>query len=175
MICSQAVARPTRVFFRASVCSFLFMVGLALVGWGAIAPPVQAQEDGVPEAQRYENVDWHWVILIDFKPGKTGRAMEIIGDHFQGASEQAGTQVPRIVEMQTGPWDLMYIWRMEEGPSGMTWETSPEEAEWQRTLAEIAGSEEEAEEISDEYSSLIARTTSYIGMSGRHGRAIVGQ
>jgi hypothetical protein len=175
MAWSQVLARPARFRFHASACLLFLTVGFTLLVWDGMAMPVHAQEEGAPEAQRYENVDWHSVELIDFKAGKTGRAMEIIGDHFVPASEQAGTQVPRTVELQTGRWDLIFIWTMEEGPSEMTWETSPEDAGWQRTLAEIAGSEEEAENLLDEYQSLIARETSYVGFSGRHARAIAEQ
>jgi hypothetical protein len=165
----------------------LCMVGLALLGWGTLATPIQAQETDTleaqpdeeiqpdEEAQRYENVDWHNVVLVDFKPGKTGRAMEIIDDHFTPASEQAGTQVPRMMELQTGPWDVMLIWTMEEGPSEMTWEISPEGLRFQEALVEVVGSEEDVEEIWDEYYSLVDRSTSYIGMAGRYGPSIAEQ
>lgn len=156
---------------RTSTYALILSLALALLGWSAFATPAWAQEEA-PEAQRYENVDWHEVNLVDFKPGKTERAMEIISDYFQEASKRADTQVPRIIEMQTGPWDLMLIWTMEEGPSEMTWKISPEGVRYQEAFNEVVGSEEEAEEIVGEYYSLVARETSYVGMAGRHGRAI---
>jgi hypothetical protein len=82
--------------------------------------------------------------------------------------------LPRTVEMQTGPWDLLLIWTMEEGPSAMTWKTSPQEIETMKAAREMFG-QEKMETISNEYSRLVARTTSFLGFSGRHGAPITAQ
>jgi hypothetical protein len=136
------------------------------------ATDAQAQES--PEPQRYENVDWNNVVMVDFKPGKRGRALEIIREHYVPASEEAGTPMPVMIEMMSGEYDLMFVWMMDDGPSEMTWERSPESIAWRSALVDMMGSEEETEKLQDEYSSLINRSISYIGFSGRHGMRIAG-
>lgn len=147
--------------------------GLALLGLCLLAAPAQAQEDE-PEPTRYEDVTWNQVVLVDFKSGKEERAMEIIEDRFLPLVKKAGNQIPRTVEMQTGPWDLLLVWILKDGPSDMTWEISPEEIETMKAAQEMFG-QEKMEKIGDEYSSLIARETSFLGFSGRHGAPITVQ
>ncbi|MEF8794980.1 MAG: hypothetical protein V5A22_01625 [Salinivenus sp.] len=118
---------------------------------------------------------WNYAALIDYKPGKKGRAMEIIGDHFIPAYNQAEVPVPRAIELQTGPWDVLLVGPMGDGPSQMTWETSPQQIEIRKAMVEMMGSEEEVEKISEEYQSLIARSTEHLGVSGRYGPPIPAQ
>ena len=163
---STHTSAPTRFLISAlGVILLLSMAGLAT--------PAQAQDEE-PEAQRYEDVTWNEVVLVDFKAGEEGRAMEILSDHMIPASKKAGTQVPRHIELQTGPWDLMVIWTMKDGPSEMAWETSPGQAKVQKAMLEMLG-QEKAQKISDEISSVIARSTSFIGFSGRHGAPITAE
>lgn len=148
-------------------------LGVALLGWGAVAPPAQAQEEGqegeTPQPQRYEDVTWNGVSLIDFKPGKKARAMEIVSNHFIPAYKEAGVPVPQTIELQTGPWDVLLIGHIEDGPSMLTWETSPQDVKVQEAMLELVGDQEEVQEIVDEYQSLVARSTVHLGFSGRHG------
>lgn len=158
--------RRARLFSALSILTFFTIAALFL------ASPAAAQEDR--QAKRYENVDWHQVVLVDFKHGKKTRAMEIVREYYDPATEKSGTQRPRAIEFQTGPWDMMLIWTMEDGPSEMTWETHPEGLKWMNAVAEIAGGEDKAQKILDEYNGLIVRTTSFVGLSGRHGMRIAG-
>jgi hypothetical protein len=157
-----------------SFCRTLFAcLGLALLGLCLLAAPAQAQDEE-PEPTRYEDVAWNQVVLVDFKAGREERAMEIIEDRFLPVAKKAGNQIPRTVEMQTGPWDLLLVWTLQDGPSEMTWEISPEEIETMKAAQEMFG-QEKMEKISDEYSSLIARETSFVGFSGRHGAPVTAQ
>ena len=163
---STHTSAPTRFLITAlGIALFLSMAGLAT--------PAQAQDEG-PQPQRYEDVTWNTVVLIDFKAGKEDRAMEINGDYFDPASKKAGIQVPRHIELQTGPWDLMMIWTMKDGPSEMAWETSPWDVKGWKAMLEMHG-KEKAQEIADEWSSAIARATSFVGFSGRHGAPITAE
>jgi hypothetical protein len=153
---------------RTSLYILVGALGVALLGWGAT--PVQAQEEGeMPQPQRYEDVTWNGVSLIDFKPGKKARAMEIVRNHFIPAYKEAGVPVPQTIELQTGPWDVLLIGHMKEGPSMLTWETSPQEVKVQEAMLELAGDQEEMQKIVDEYQSLVARSSVHLGFSGRHG------
>jgi len=147
-----------------SVFALALVAALLVTG----TPNAHAQEEA-PEPTRYENVDWHSVTLIKFKPGQQSRAMEIIDDHFLPASQEAGTDRPVMIELQAGEWDAMFVWTMDEGPSAMEWEISPDGIKWRTALNEAMGGAEKADELWQEYMSLLADDTSYIGFSGRRG------
>ena len=121
------------------------------------------------QPQRYENVTWNGVSLVDYKPGEKDRALEIISNHFIPAYKEAGVPVPHTIEFQTGPWDVLVISHIKDGPSMLTWETSPQEVEIQKAMLEMADDQEEMQEIMDEYQSLVARSTAHLGFSGRYG------
>ena len=168
---SYLVDHRDRSRFQIRLCALLSPLGLALLGLCLLATPAQAQEEG-PEAKRLEGVTWNSVVLIDFKAGKEDQAMEIVSNNFIPASKKSGTQVPHVIDLQTGAWDMMYVWTMKEGPSEMTWETSPESVKLQKAMMEMAESKKEMEKTWDEYQSFIARSTSFIGYSGEHGEPI---
>jgi len=173
MITSFLVDHRDRSRFQIRLCALLSPLGLALLGLCLLTTPAQAQDEE-PEPTRYEDVTWNQVVLIDFKSGKEGRAMEIIENRFLPVVKKAGNQIPRTIELQTGPWDLMLVGVMKDGPSEMTWETSPDEIENMKAAQEMFG-QEKMEKISDEYSSLVARSTSFLGFSGQHGAPITAQ
>lgn len=110
-----------------------------------------------------ENVDYLNIVMIDIKPGKRGRAEEIIDDYFAKASQAAGTQQPYLVHLQTGSWDFIVAWNMEDGPVELTYTNNPDGAKWFAALAELTGGEEQAQALWDEYQSLIARSNSMLG------------
>lgn len=110
-----------------------------------------------------ENVDYLNIIMVDIKPGKRGRAEEIIDDYFRKASKAAGTQQPYLVHLQTGSWDFIVAWDMKDGPAELTYTNNPDGAKWFAALAELTGGEEQAQALWDEYQSLIARSTTMIG------------
>lgn len=125
----------------------------------------QVYGQDMPKAHKMEDVSWYSVVLIDFKPGKTDEAIDIINDHFVKASEKAGTAGPaKELEMQTGEWDLMLVWEMD-GPSEMEWEVSPEGEKFMKALSEQEGSLEKAQQLFEKYQSLIDESTSYIATS----------
>lgn len=128
------------------------------------AIPAAAVADGHEEGPTIrENAEYLNIIMIDIKPGKRGRAEEIIDDYFRKASEAAGTQKPYMVHLQTGSWDFIVAWNMEDGPVEFTYTNNPDGAKWFAALAELTGGEEQAQALWDEYQSLIARSNSMLG------------
>lgn len=89
--------------------SLFIVVGalVVLLGWGAVTTPAHAQDEDqngeTPQPQRYEDVTWNWAVLVDYKSGKMGRALEIISNHFIPAYRAADVPVPHAIELQTGP------------------------------------------------------------------------
>jgi hypothetical protein len=51
---------------------------------------------------------------------------------------------------------------MKEGLEQLNWETNPDDIKWMTAMSEIAGSPDKAQEILNEWSSLVIRSTSYL-------------
>jgi len=114
------------------------------------------------QPKRIENAEWKNVV---FHPGKMGKALEIINNHYEKAAAKAGTPTPQmVVEMASGEWDMMIVWHMPEGVQSMTWEVSPNNIAWRKALNEQEGGKENADKLMEEYQSLIARAVNQIGM-----------
>jgi len=134
--------------------------GLLLLGMMLyLASGIMAQDEVKPS--KYENVTWHRVVLIDFKPGKVARAKEII-KIYQTAGASAGTRGPVEYWFETGEYDLMAIWTLEDGPSDLEWDISPDGIKWRAALVKQLGSEEAVQKLQQEFQSLRASSTSYI-------------
>ena len=118
------------------------------------------------EAEKWDGVEWYRIVHVDFHNGKTGDARRIIREHYMPAGEEAGTPTPvMLLWHDTGEWDLTIVWHMHEGPSGMEWRRSPNSVKWWKTFVEREGGEEAAQAIQEEYSALVARSTSSIARS----------
>lgn len=124
-----------------------------------IAGNTHAQEELKP--QKYENVTWHRVVLVDYKPGQVSRAKEIM-TQYQAASDAVNLKGPERYWMETGEYDLMLVWTMEGGPSDLEWDRSPNSIKWRTQMIKQLGSEEALKKLQQEYSSLITNSTSYI-------------
>lgn len=132
----------------------LLAVVMAVMVSGALA-----QNEVKPE--KYENVTWHRIVLIDYKAGQDSRAREII-EMYEAAGKAAGLQSPERHWLSTGEYDMMLIWTMNGGPSDMEWRRSADNVKWWSEFVKQQGSEEAATKIRREYSELISSSTSYI-------------
>ncbi len=124
-----------------------------------IASGAIAQEEMKPT--KYENVSWHKVVLVDYKPGKMKRAKEII-KLYQESGKAAETMAPEMIWFMSGEYDLMLIWTLKDGPSEFEWKYSPDGLKWWNEFIKQIGSKEEAEKIQAEYTDLIFSYTSYL-------------
>lgn len=113
------------------------------------------------EAKKYDNPEWYRIVYVDYKPGKTGEARKLINDYFKKAGDKAGTSGP-VMEfaMNSGEYDYMYIWKLEDGIQSLDWESSPNSIKWQKAYMEMMGSEDKAKEIREKYSSLVSSAKS---------------
>lgn len=116
-----------------------------------------AQDNQKPK--KYENVTWCKVVKIDFKPGQTWRAKQII-KMYEAAGVEAGTKGPEKYWFSTGKYDVMVIWKMEDGPGDMEWSLTEDNIKWRNAMIKQVGSEEKFKEIQKEYSSLVSSSTS---------------
>lgn len=124
-----------------------------------LAATTIAQEDQQP--QKHKNVTWHNVVMIDYKPGKVWRAKEII-KKFETAGANAGTPGPEKFWFASGKYDLMVIWKFENGPSDLEWSRTENNIKWRKAFVKLMGSEEKANELQKEYQALVASTTNNI-------------
>ena len=138
----------------------LFVLGTALM----FALPAAAQDDDDGPVTQGEDAKYVEATAVKFKPGTRERAMEIIAEYFSPASVKAGVSEPLMVlHMQTGRWDMVVIWGLEGGMADLEWYRSPEDIKWFAALSELAGGEDKASALWDEYVSSVADSTTEVG------------
>lgn len=118
-----------------------------------------AQDEQKPK--KHENVSWHRVVKVDYKPGQTWRAKQII-KMYKAAGAEAGTKGPESYWFSTGKYDAMFIWTMEGGPADMEWTRTEDNIKWRAAMIKQLGSEEKLKEIQKEFSSLVSSSTSEV-------------
>lgn len=137
---------------------FCLLITMATLMVTAVAT---AQDN--PEPKKFDNPEWKRVVLVDYHPGKTGKAMEIIKNYYKKTDAKIGSSGPDMeLMLYSGEYDFMLIWSMEDGLEEMNWEVSPRGIEWQKAFEELAGGKEEAQKIRDDYSSYVRSSTSYL-------------
>ncbi|WP_163715805.1 hypothetical protein [Mangrovibacterium lignilyticum] len=133
----------------------LFLFTLAL----AFSLIAQAQEE--PQALKYENVTYHNIVKVDFKPGTYSRIQEIMKIYME-AGEASGTKGPEVYWLMSGDYDIMYVWTLEGGTADLEWDWSPNGVKWWKALVEKMGSEEKAKDLRKEWASYILKSTNEI-------------
>ena len=126
----------------------------------ALCVPVSASAQEM-KAERMQNVSFHMVEMIKFKPGKRDRAMEIIRDYFVPADKGIGGQVVDL-HLQTGPWDAIVVFPMSGGPGDLSWQTSPDEIKWMTALGQKAGGADKAKALMTEWDTLVERSEYHV-------------
>ena len=122
-----------------------------------------AQDDG---PRKRQNVEYVRVNFTEYKLDKRDEARGIIEDHFVPANEAAGTPGPmRALHLQTGKWDTITIWALEEGMTEMEWtRTSPPNfIKWKAALDEQVGGEDEGWALINQFRAAIAHRTIEVG------------
>lgn len=120
--------------------------------------PVLAQEKP-PELSK---VDWYRIELMQWKPGKGGRAHEII-DMFEKVDAELGLKGVIDIHMSTGPWDSIVALPMRGGIAQMGWANNPEDKKWDEAFARQVGGEDKAKLLWEEFDSLIANRQRHVG------------
>lgn len=115
-------------------------------------------------AKKYDDPQWYNIVYVDYLPGKYSKAMNIIDTYFRPATDQANTNAPKmLIELNSGPYDVMVVWHMKDGLEGMNWEVSPDNIKWRSALNSIAGGADKAGEILQDYEACIASSSNTIG------------
>jgi len=117
-----------------------------------LSPSVYAQE--MPQAAEREGVTYYLARYVKFKPGKANQGRKIVYEHYKPTDQAIGLQTITF-DFMTGPWDHVAYFPLEEGPSALAWEVSPQNAEWVATFAEQEGGMDEVRKIWAQYSDLV--------------------
>ncbi len=124
-----------------------------------------AQTDD-PLSSTSSDVTWRTVSLVDYKPGKTGAAKEIIRK-FESASRHSDTPTPHVYWLETGKYDLIVVWEMQEEPVDASYLWCPDESGWWNTFVTQEGSEEAAQKLQQDYYELIASSVTNVARESR--------
>ncbi|AOL94628.1 hypothetical protein [Porphyrobacter sp. LM 6] len=134
------------------------------LGLGVVLAPVAAQAQDSAAAKPAEEVTWARVVMTRFHVGKRDRGIEIIKDYFAKADAMAGTGSGiHGIHLDTGAWDMIYVFPMKGGPGEMAERNSPEGAKWMEQMVKLAGSKEAAEKIIAEFDTLVAQQITEVG------------
>ena len=136
---------------------------LALAGTAFSGTALAQDDDEGDGTDRLENVTIIEVVYIKFKPGKRARAIEIMNEYFAPASAVSAGGPRAVLHFETGKWDIVILWELKGGFDDLMWSVSPEDLTWHATFSEIAGGEEEADAIWDEYISYMANSQTEVG------------
>lgn len=140
------------------------LAAASALGIGMVLAPVTAQAQDSAGAQQAENVTWASVVMTRFHTGKRARALEIIKNYFAKADQMSGNKSGvHGIHLDTGEWDVIYVFPMKSGPGELAMRNSPEGEKWMAQMEKLAGSREAAQKLIDEFDTLIAMQVTQVG------------
>lgn len=119
-----------------------------------------------PNPVRASGVSWHSIRLLEFQSGSLNEVKEII-TKFESASEAAGLPATSMRWFESGKYDLVVIWELDQKPMGSEWSWNPLVDKWWNSLVAQEGSEEAAKQIQDHYKSLVTSTVTNIARKSK--------
>ena len=139
-----------------------FFVLLAPLFLSAILS-TQAEE---PTPSVNTDVMWHTITVIDYKPGTTDAAKALI-QKFESASENSGTILPEIYWFESGKYDLIITWKLQNGPADLQEKWSPAGDTWWNALVAQEGSEAAAKKLHADYYELVASSVTNVSRKAK--------
>lgn len=115
-----------------------------------------AQETEIPEAQKREPGTYYKLFNLEFKPGKTDDALEILRGKLVPAWRESGVKV-QLIEFLLQTKDVMLLIELKEGPESLGYEVPKQDAEAWAALVSTAGNAASANEIVDRFIGYVAR------------------
>jgi hypothetical protein len=119
-----------------------------------------------PNPAKISEVSWHSIRLVEFEAGSLDEVKKIIRK-FESASEATGLSATSIRWFESGKYDLVVIWELDQKPIGSEWNWSPLADEWWNSLVTQEGSEEAALRIQDQYQSMVTSTVTNIARKSK--------
>ena len=112
------------------------------------------------------DVMWHTITVVDYKPGTVDEAKVII-EKFEKASETAGATLPVIYWFESGKYDLVVTWKLNDGPADLQEKWSPDGNIWWNALVAQEGSETAALQLQTTYNELIASSVTSVARKAK--------
>ncbi len=103
-----------------------------LVFAGMLSPALRAQE--LPKAKKYEGVKWYGAVYWKWKPGKAQEGSKIVHDHLLPVVKTLGLKQLHF-HFSTGEWSGVRYIPLDEGPSLLEWQVSPNTEKFWAELA----------------------------------------
>ena len=120
---------------------------------GALLLPVSASAQDA--LKKRENVSYHEVVNLDFKPGHNDAAWEILYQKIAPAVRSMDKNFIAL-DWESGPWDTTVYITLEEGYGTLEYADSPQGAAFMEALAKQEGSKEAAGQVMKDWVSHIA-------------------
>lgn len=106
--------------------------------------------------KKYQNAEWFEIVQVKYKAGKKENAQAIIKDYFMATGREANIPGPHLIlDLVSGEWDMVFLWKLEEGIETLNYEISPTGAKFREAFLKKVGGQEKAKEIWEEYYSYI--------------------
>ena len=122
-----------------------------------------------PEAPKHihsSDVSWHSIRLVEFENGRIDEVKDII-QKFETAAVSAGIPPTSIRWFESGKYDLVIIWEMDQQPTVSEWNWSPQADKWWNSFVAQEGSEEAANKLQDQYDSMVTSTVTNIARKSK--------
>ncbi len=119
-----------------------------------------------PNPVNSSDVSWHSIRLVEFENGHIGEVKEII-QKFETASASAGIPASSVRWFESGKYDLVIIWEMDQQPATSEWNWSPQADKWWNSFVAQEGSEEAAKKLQDQYNSMVTSTVTNIARKAK--------
>ena len=112
------------------------------------------------------DVMWHTITVIDYKPGTTDAAKALI-QKFVRASETSGTTLPEIYWFESGKYDLVVTWKLQNEPADLQEKWSPAGDTWWNALIAQEGSEVAAKKLQADYYELVVSSVTSVARKAK--------
>ena len=119
-----------------------------------------------PNPANLSDVSWHSIRLVEFENGSIDEVKQII-QKFETASVSAGIPPTSVRWFESGKYDLVVIWEMDQQPTVPDWNWNPQVDKWWNSFVAQEGSEEAAQKLQDQYTSLVSSTVTNIARKSK--------
>lgn len=106
------------------------------------------------DKEGFEDYEWFQAKYLKFKPGKVSKARQLLQEYLYKANEISGRLVLTF-ESDMGDWDHIAYLHLKDGPKQLSYENAEIETKWWSAVVTLAGSEQKAKDIIEDYNNCI--------------------
>jgi hypothetical protein len=131
------------------------LIAAAALAVPFMAAPASADGHMTAAAPELAKKDWYRIVVISFHQGKADEGMKLI-EAFMAVDKALGRKGPMAFHMDTGAWDMLVAFKMDDGIASMGWKDDPADKAWNAELARQLGGEEAARAHWAKYNAAVA-------------------